>query len=54
MVGYGVDPDIQVPEDPAQLAKGTDPQLEKAIEQALRLLEGHLGRIPVVPASENK
>lgn len=30
--GYGVDPDIEVNEDPTLLAKGIDPQLEKAIE----------------------
>jgi tricorn protease len=31
--GHGVDPDIDVREDPAQLAKGIDNQLEKAIEE---------------------
>lgn len=30
--GYGVDPNIEVNEDPTQLARGVDPQLEKAIE----------------------
>jgi tricorn protease len=34
--GHGVDPDIAVPEDPSQLAKGTDPQLERAIEEVMR------------------
>ena len=33
--GHGVDPDIEVPEDPTALAKGRDPQLEKAIEVIL-------------------
>ena len=33
--GHGVDPDIAVPEDPSQLAKGTDPQLERAIEEIM-------------------
>ncbi len=37
--GYGVDPDIEVPEDPTQLARGVDPQLERAIQEVLRLLE---------------
>lgn len=37
--GYGVEPDIEVPEDPTALARGTDPQLERAIMEALRLLE---------------
>jgi len=30
--GHGVEPDIEVDEDAGQLAKGVDPQLEKAIE----------------------
>jgi tricorn protease len=37
--GYGVDPDIEVPEDPTQLARGVDPQLERAIQEVLRMLE---------------
>jgi len=36
--GYGVEPDIEVPEDPTQLAKGTDPQLERAIQEVLNQL----------------
>jgi len=37
--GYGVDPDIEVIDDPAQLARGVDPQLEKGIQEVMRLLE---------------
>ena len=37
--GHGVDPDIDVPEDPTALAQGTDTQLERAVMEALRLLE---------------
>jgi len=37
--GYGVDPDIVVDEDPSQLAKGGDPQLERAISEILERLE---------------
>lgn len=37
--GYGVDPDIEVPENPGELARGTDGQLEKAIEW----IKGQLG-----------
>lgn len=36
--GHGVDPDIEVVEDPSALARGTDVQLEKAIQEAERLL----------------
>ena len=35
----GIAPDIHVMQDPAEEAKGRDPQLLKAIEEALRLLE---------------
>jgi tricorn protease len=31
--GHGVDPDIPVEDDPAQLANGTDPQLQRAIQE---------------------
>src|SRR5690606_27791874 len=36
--GYGVDPDIEVIDDPSQLAKGIDPQIEAAIKEVMRLL----------------
>lgn len=36
--GHGVDPDIEVLEDPAQLAKGIDTQLERGIEEVMKLL----------------
>ena len=36
---YGVDPDIEVEMDPAAVRSGRDPQLEKAVEVALELLE---------------
>jgi tricorn protease len=36
---HGVDPDIEVIDDPAVMADGTDPQLERAIDEALALLE---------------
>ena len=35
----GVAPDIMVEQDPALVQKGKDPQLERAVEEALRLLE---------------
>ena len=36
--GHGVEPDIEVDEDASALSKGTDPQLEKAIEVILEKL----------------
>ena len=37
--GDGVAPDIEVWNDPADVIAGRDPQLERAVEEALRLLE---------------
>jgi tricorn protease len=37
--GHGVDPDIPVVDDPSELARGRDPQLEAAIAEVMKLLE---------------
>lgn len=50
--GHGVDPDIEVIDDPSQLAKGTDPQLEKAIEEILNLHRTKRFVKPAVPEYE--
>jgi tricorn protease len=39
--GHGVEPDIEVDEDPAQLARGSDPQLERAIQEVLTRLKSY-------------
>ena len=52
--GHGVDPDIPVVDDPAQLSRGIDPQLERAIEEALRLLEEKPALRPVTPEPEDR
>ena len=52
--GHGVEPDIKVEEDPAQLAKGTDPQLERAIVEALRLVKEKPPAPPARPAYEKR
>jgi tricorn protease len=36
---YGTDPDIEVDITPQDYARGTDPQLERAVEEALKQLE---------------
>ena len=36
--GYGVDPDIEVVDDPAAMAKGGDPQLERAVTEVMKQL----------------
>ncbi len=52
--GHGVDPDIQVPEDPAQLARGIDPQLERAITEVLALLKAHPPLHPARPPYQKR
>ena len=37
--GHGVDPDIPVIDDPSLMAKGGDPQLERAIDEVLKSLK---------------
>lgn len=48
--GHGVDPDIAVVDDPSLMAKGHDPQLERAIDEVLRTLKEHPTRKPKKPA----
>ncbi len=43
---YGVDPDIVVENMPQDYVKGHDVQLERTIEEVLRLLERHPARLP--------
>ena len=37
--GHGVEPDIPVDDDPAMMMSGADPQLDRGIEEILRLLK---------------
>ncbi len=46
--GHGVDPDIEVVDDPALMVDGGDPQLDKAIEVMLEAIERH----PYVPVPQ--
>ncbi len=50
--GVGVAPDIPVEDDPAQLARGVDPQLERAIEEVLRRIEENPPPTPEPPPYE--
>jgi len=36
--GHGVEPDIYIEDDPTKLAKGSDPQLERAIQEIQRMM----------------
>ena len=48
--GYGVDPDIEVENDPKSLVEGRDPQLERGIDEILKAIEAEPRRLPERPA----
>ena len=50
MEGYGVDPDIEIDNDPAEVIKGRDQQLEKAIEVLLEKIRTEPRSLPERPA----
>jgi len=50
--GHGVDPDIEVMEDHEALAKGNDPQIERAVEEIMRTLNQKGNTKPKVPKKE--
>lgn len=52
--GHGVDPDIEVPEDLGAMAKGIDPQLERAIVEIKNLLKTKGFTPPPVPKVEKR
>ncbi len=52
--GHGVDPDIEVVDDPAQLANGVDPQLERGIQEVMKALEKNPRPQPKRPAYEKR
>jgi tricorn protease len=52
--GHGVEPDIPVVDDPAQLVRGTDPQLERAIQEVQRLIAQQPPTPPKRPAYEKR
>lgn len=52
--GYGVDPDIEVKEDPTQLAKGNDTQLLEAIEYVKKQVEKKGPIHPKEPGKEKR
>jgi tricorn protease len=52
--GHGVDPDIEVTDDPAKMWDGGDPQLDRAIQEVTRLLKEKPPAVPKKPAYENR
>ncbi len=52
--GHGVDPDIVVDEDLGSMAKGVDPQLERAITEIKDQLKQKPFNQPAVPKVEKR
>jgi tricorn protease len=52
--GHGVDPDIDVDQDPVAVLQGHDPQLERGIQELLKLLPATPGGLPQRPAAPVK
>lgn len=52
--GYGIKPDIEVWDDPSLLAKGEDPQLKRAVEECLKLVQTKPRKLHPRPAFENR
>jgi tricorn protease len=48
--GYGVDPDIEVHQDPVAVIQGRDPQLDRGVQEVLRLIRENPRALPVRPA----
>lgn len=49
--GEGISPDIEVIQDPKSVLQGKDPQLEKGVEEAMRLLQTQEFQIQPEPAA---
>ena len=47
--GYGVDPDIEVENDPKSVIEGGDPQLERAITEVMAAVEADPRPLPPRP-----
>jgi tricorn protease len=52
--GHGVDPDIEVIDDPGLMARGGDPQLERAIDEVMKALAANPPKRPAKPAYPNR
>ena len=52
--GHGVEPDIEVVDDPGLMAKGGDPQLERAIDEVMKSLAANPLKRPAKPAYPNR
>ena len=48
--GYGVDPDIEIDNDPKSVLAGRDPQLERGVEEVLKAIRENPMTFPERPA----
>jgi tricorn protease len=52
--GHGVDPDIVVEQDPVEVLKGHDPQLERGVQELMKILGISPAGLPQRPAAPVK
>lgn len=52
--GEGVSPDIEVWDDPNLLMQGRDPQMERVVEEVMRLMPSQSAEMTPAPARENR
>jgi tricorn protease len=52
--GYGVDPDIEVDNDPQSEIAGRDPQLERGIAELMAKIKDHPTKLPARPPAPVK
>ncbi len=52
--GWGVEPDIEVDNDPASVLKGGDPQLERGVQELLEAIRKNPMKLPARPADPIK
>ena len=52
--GYGVDPDIEVDNDPKSVIGGRDPQLERAVAELMQKIDKMPTKLPQKPAGPVK
>ncbi len=52
--GHGVDPDIVVENDPKSVLDGSDPQLERAVQEVLQRMAQQPKRLPARPVAPNR
>ena len=52
--GHGIEPDIEVWDDPTLLSRGKDPQLERAVQEVAKMLKENPPKFMPAPAYEDR